>query len=135
MERRESFTVNRSFPATCQYIQNAFFPRLKEAGVGAIVQLLPPRITVNEPARFAMKRMIEKRVFLTVEAAQDQAGTVHITVMSSFLATFQFATGLIFTALTCGLLALLLVPLFYLKYNRWKLNIDKTLALLKTDLA
>ena len=81
-----------------------------------------------------MKRMIEKRVFLTVEATQDRTGTVHITVMSSFLATFQFVSGLIFTLLTCGLLALLFVPLFYLKYNRWNQNVEKAVALLKTDL-
>ena len=81
-----------------------------------------------------MKRMIEKRVFLTVEASQDQAGTVHITVMSSFVATFHFVTGFILTALSCGVLALLLVPLFYVKYNRWNQNVAKTVALLKADL-
>lgn len=134
MEKRESFTINRSFPETCQYLQNAFFPRLKESGAGAMIQLLSPRIIINEPTRFAMKRIMEKRVFLTVEAAQDQTGTVHITVMSSFMATFQLVSGLILTAITCGLFALLLVPLFYLKYNRWNQDVAKAVALLKADL-
>jgi hypothetical protein len=63
MERRETFPVSRPFPESCQYLQNAFFPRLNGPGVGTLIQLLSPRITANEPGRFAMKRMIEKQYF------------------------------------------------------------------------
>lgn len=81
-----------------------------------------------------MKRMIEKRVFLTVETDRDQAGRVQITVMSSFLAEVQLAGAVIFSVLSCGFLALLFAPLFYLKYSRWNQNAAKAVALLKADL-
>jgi len=81
-----------------------------------------------------MKQMIEKRVFLTVEADRDQTGRVQVTVMSSFVAEIQLVGAVIFSVLSCGLLALLFAPLFCLKYNRWNQSVAKAVALLKADL-
>lgn len=134
MHKRETFRSGRPFTETAQYLQAAFFPRLKEAGVGALIQLLPPRITVNEPRRFGMTRLLEKRMFLTVEVEEDAAGNALVTVMSTLRIEVYFISGIIFTLLTCGVAALLFIPITLIKYNRWTQYVQKTVALLKSDL-
>jgi hypothetical protein len=135
MEKRESFASGRSFPETCQYLQTAFFPRLKEIGVGPMIQLLSPRIVVNESRRFGMMKVLEKRMILKVEVTEDNAAGTVVTVMSSLDITMNIIATVILGLTTCGLAALIFVPLILVKKNRWEQNVHKAVALLKADLA
>jgi hypothetical protein len=135
MERRESFVSQRSFPEICQYVQTAFFPRLKEQGVGAVIQLLSPRIVANESSKFAMMKVLEKRMTLRVEVEQSTEGKVFVTVASSLGMVSNIVGAVIASVFTCGLAALILGPLLYWKYSRWNTNVQKAVNLLKADLA
>jgi hypothetical protein len=135
MNKRETFRSGKSFPETCQYVQTYFFPRLKEMGVGAMIQLLSPRITVNEPRRFGMTRVLEKRMLLTVEVEEDNTGSTLVTVISSLNITMNIIATIILGFATCGVAALIFIPLILIKKNRWEQNVQKAVALLKTDLA
>jgi hypothetical protein len=135
MERRESFVSHRSFPEICQYVQTAFFPRLREHGVGAMIQLLSPRIIINESTKFVMMRILEKRMTLRVEVEQNAEGNVFVTVASSLSILFNVVTAIILSVTTCGAAALILAPLIYMKYSRWNASVEKAIGLLKSDLA
>src|SRR5262245_22441178 len=131
MEKRESFPSIHSFPETCQYIQNSLFPRLKQIGVGPMIQIHSPRITVNEPRRFAMTKILEKRMTLTVQASEDDTGRTFVTVMSSLDITMNIVATIILGLTTCGIFALIFVPIIFVKKNRWEQNVQKTVALLR----
>lgn len=135
MHKRESIISQRSFPATCQYVQSEFFPRLKEQGVGAMIQLLPPRIVANEPRRFEMLKVLEKRMTLRIEVQEDDEGKVYVTASSSLGIMSNIIIGAIISVATCGAAALVLAPLIYWKYSRWNTNIQKAVDLLRADLS
>jgi hypothetical protein len=134
MEKRESFPINRSFPETCQYIQGTLFPRLKEIGVGPMIQLHSPRISINESKRFGMAKSLEKRMTLRIEASEDNSGTTFVTVMSSLDITMNIVATVILGITTCGIFALIFVPIIFVKKKRWEQYFQKTLALLRSDL-
>jgi len=135
MHRRESIISQRSFPATCQYVQSEFFPRLKGMGVGAMIQLLPPRIVSNEPRRFEMVKILEKGMALRIEVQEDNEGRVYVTVSSQLGMTINIIAGVIIAIITCGVAALIVAPLIYWKYSRWNTNIQKAVNLLRADLS
>lgn len=135
MERRESFVSQRPFPEICQYVQTAFFPRLKEQGVGAVIQLLPARIVANDHSKFVMMKVLEQRMILRVEVERNTEGNAFVTVASSLGIASNIVAAVAISVFTCGAGALIFAPLIYMKYNRWNVNIQKALNLLKTDLA
>jgi hypothetical protein len=134
MELRESFQINRSFPEACQYIQGALFPRLKETGVGPVIQLHSPRIFINESKRFGMVKVLEKRMTLRIEASEDNNGRAFVTVMSRLDITWNIVSTIILGVTTCGIFALIFVPVIFVKKNRWAGYFRKTVALLRSDL-
>lgn len=134
MENREQFLIQTSFPEACYYLQNVFFPKAKEIGIGAWIQLLPPKIIVNETERFGMRKILEKRIILTVQVEKDLNGKVCVTVLSTYRAIFEIIGASVGTIVTCGLLALIAAPLLWIKYQRWNKEFEKTVALLKSDL-
>lgn len=134
MEKRESLPIIRSFPETCQYVQGALFARLKEIGVGPTIQLHSPRIFINESKRFGMMKILEKRMTLRIEVSEDNNGRTFVTVMSSLDITMNIVTTIILGLTTCGIFALIFVPIIFVKKNRWEGYFKKTIALLRSDL-
>lgn len=134
MENREQFLIKTSFPKACHYLQNTFFPKAKEIGIGAWIQLLPPKIIVNEAKRFGMRKILEKRIILTVQIEEDISGKVCVTVLSTYHAVFEIISVSVGTVITCGLLGLIAAPLLWIKYQRWNKEFAKAIALIKSDL-
>lgn len=134
MEKREQFLIQTSFPEACHYLQNVFFPKAKEIGIGAWIQLLSPGIIINETKRFSMRKVLERRMFLTILVEEDINGKVCVTVLSTYRAIWEIVGASTGTIATCGLVALVAVPLLWVKYQRWKRNFEKSVALLKSDL-
>jgi hypothetical protein len=95
---------------------------------------MSPQITANEPNRFGMTKILEKRMILRVEISADAAGNTYVTVMSTLRMAIDVTRTVILGVTTCGLLALVFVPLIYLKYSRWQNATNKAVALLKADL-
>lgn len=134
MENREQFLIQTSFPQACNYLQNVFFPKAKEIGIGAFIQLIPPKIIANETKRFSMRKILERRIFLTVQVEEDINGRVCITVLSTYRAVYEIIIASVGTIATCGLVALIAAPLLWMKYQRWNKEFQKAVALLKSDL-
>ena len=104
-------------------------------GVGAMIQLLPPRIVSNEPRRFEMVKILEKGMALRIEVQEDNEGRVYVTVSSQLGMTINIIAGVIIAIITCGVAALIVAPLIYWKYSRWNTNIQKAVNLLRADLS
>jgi len=81
-----------------------------------------------------MTRLLENKIVLTVEATQDQSRRVFVTIMSSYKMTAFVRNGIVLSVITFGLSVLIVAPAFYLKYNRWKKDVQIVIALLKSDL-
>ncbi len=134
MEKREQFSIQTSFPEACQYLQTAFFQKAKQAGIGAWIQLLSPKTTINETHRFAMTKVLEKKMFLTIQIERNADGRTFVTVLSSYRITEFVIVSLLASIPTCGLAILLAGPAIWVKSNRWDSNFQKAVAILKNDL-
>jgi hypothetical protein len=134
MERRDQFQIQTSFPEACQYLQTVFFPKAKEAGIGAWVQLLSPRTKINEPSRFAMYKILERRMSLTVQVEQIPDGRVFVSVLTRFRIMEIVIASSIFAIPTCGLAIIPGGIVLWLKSNRLDANFQKAVAILKNDL-
>lgn len=134
MQKTSVLVSGRSFIETRNYIASVYFPKLKDAGVGAWIQLLSPKVKINEPHRFVMSKVLEKRLWLRVETREEQNGSTLIAVTVE-LSDFYMISGLIVSLLSCGIFALVFVPLIYWKYSRCGDYLQKAVALLRADLS
>ena len=134
MEKREQFIVRTSFPQACNYLQNGFFPQAKDAGIGAWIQLLSPKIIVNEPRLFSMLKVLEKNMFLTIQIEETPKSESGCNLSSQYKIAEHVKIAILALIPTCGI-SFIVVPLVvWVKSNRWKSNFSKTSLILKSEL-
>lgn len=125
--------TSREYEPVRQYLEEDFFPRLRERSVGAWVQVIPPRVSREMPTEFAMRHVLERNVFLELVLREGSPrSTVTLTLVwrwSGFL-----ISGIVASVLTCGLGAAVFVPVLLIKRGRCLRNFDSALDLLREGL-
>lgn len=135
MEKRQQFVIKASFPQACQYLQNGFFPQAKEAGIGAWIQLLSPKIVINEPRCFGMKKLLEKNMSLTVQIEETPTREVIVTLTSQYNISPMLIRGLLFSIPTCGIAGVVAGIVIWVKSSRWKNYYEKANSILMVALS
>ncbi len=132
MREQTSLTSNRTFSDTREYFQNSFFPKLKPFGIPKAIArhydeeenprtdgLLPfePTVETDTPGHYVVVKSMGNRMFVRVDVQEDAKNVVLVTAeCEAHLRSSGIVGGIVLSGLTCGLWALIWLPMLLFRH-------------------
>lgn len=134
MDLRRSFVVAKPYEDVRQFIERDFFPKLRERRVGAWIEVIGPRVAKETQTEFSMRHVLEKNVALHI-TLQDATPQPRIAIALTWRWGGFITTGVLVSLVSCGFGLLVFVPVLLVKRGRCRSNFEKSVQLLKEELA
>ena len=150
MLEQTSLISNRTFSETRQYFQQRFFPKLKPFGIPKAIArhyneeenprtdgLLPfePTVETDTPSHYVVIKSMGNRMFVRVDVKEDAKNAVLVSAeCEARLRTSGIVGGIVLSGLTCGIWALIWLPMLLFRHFSFQKYARLMAETLRTDL-